>query len=206
MDIDKLIKKVSERIPKPMDVERRYSVLIPLIENNGQWEVIFEVRSKNLKTQPGEISFPGGKVEIDESFKEAALRETIEELLIDKENINIVGELDYLISYANFTIHCFLGIISGVNVDKIKPNKDEVDHLFTVPLEFFLNNEPEKYILDLKTVENDDFPYYLIPNGKDYKFRIGKHYVLFYKYKDYIIWGFTAKMISHLIDIIKSIK
>lgn len=206
MNIDKLIKEISDRIPKPMDVQSRYSVLIPLIENNGRWEVIYEVRAKNLKSQPGEISFPGGRVEEGETFKDTAIRETMEELLIEADNINVIGELDYLVSYANFTIHCFLGIISGINVDKIKPNKDEVDHLFTVPLEFFLNNEPDRYVLDLQTVENSEFPYYLIPNGKDYSFKIGKHHVLFYKYNDYIIWGFTAKMTKHLVEIIKSVE
>lgn len=205
MDIDKLIKSVSERIPKAIDIEKRYAVLIPLVENNGQWEVIYELRAKSLKSQPGEVSFPGGRVEEGETFKDTAIRETMEELLIHIDNVKVVGELDYLVSYANFTIHCFIGIISGVNVDNIKPNKDEVDHLFTVPLEFFLNNDPDKYVLDLQTVVNEEFPYALIPNGRDYSFRIGKHHVLFYKYNDYIIWGFTAKMTKHLIDIIKSI-
>lgn len=204
MDINKLIKNVSKRNPKPMDVEKKYSVLIPLVVNNGQWEVIYELRAMSLKSQPGEVSFPGGRVEEGETFKDAAIRETMEELLIKADNINVVGELDYLVSYANFTIHCFLGIIRGVNVDNIVPNKDEVDHLFTVPLEFLLNNDPDKYDLDLQTVENDEFPYALIPNGRDYNFRRGKHHVLFYKYKDYIIWGFTAKMTKHLIDIIRS--
>lgn len=205
MDINSLAKKVSMRIPKPMDSERKYSVLIPLIENNGEWEIIYELRSMDLKSQPGEVSFPGGRVEEGETFRQAAHRETLEELLIDKDNIEIIGELDYLVSYANFTIHCFLGLISGTTVDKITPNKDEVDHLFTVPLNYFLENEPDKYTLDLKTVENEEFPYSLIPNGKDYNFKKGQHSVLFYKYDKYIIWGFTAKMTKHLIEIIKDL-
>jgi 8-oxo-dGTP pyrophosphatase MutT (NUDIX family) len=205
MDIIRLINKVKDRVPKPMDQEKKYSVLIPLIQINNEWHIIFELRAKELKSQPGEISLPGGKVEGKETFKDAAIRETMEELLIRRDSIYIVGELDYLVSYANFTTHCFLGVISGVNVDKIIPNKSEVDHLFTVPVDFFLENEPEKYVLDLQTVENKEFPYYLIPNGRDYNFRKGKHHVLFYKYNDYIIWGFTAKMVNHLIEIIKDL-
>ncbi len=180
-------------------------MLIPLIENKGQWEIIFELRSKYLKSQPGEVSFPGGRVEMEESFEETAVRETMEELLIQRDNIKVIGELDYLVSYSNFTIHCFLGIVSGVNVDNISPNGDEVDHLFTVPLEYFLNNEPERYELDLMTVANEEFPYSLLPNGKDYNFRRGKHIVLFYKYKEYLIWGFTARMTKHFIDLAKEI-
>ena len=104
MDINKLALKVQNRTPKPMDVKGRFAVLIPLINRNGTWEIIYELRSKNI-TQPGEVSFPGGKVEHGESFMQTAIRETLEELRIDRENINLIGELDFLVSYANFTIH-----------------------------------------------------------------------------------------------------
>lgn len=204
MDLDRLAEIVNGRTPKPLDTEGKYSVLIPLIKVEDRWEIIYELRAKTLKSQPGEISFPGGRVETNETFEETSIRETMEELLIQRENIEIIGELDYLVSYANFTIHCFLGLIKGLNFDEIKANKDEVDHLFTVPLDYFLKNEPEKYELDLMTVENEEFPYNLLPNGKNYNFRKGKHPVLFYRYKDYIIWGFTARMTRHLIELIKS--
>lgn len=203
MNIKDLTEKVRSREPKPLDSIGKYSVLIPLVENNGHWEIIYELRSKALKSQPGEVSFPGGRVEENESFEETAVRETMEELLIQRENIQVIGELDYLVSYSNFTIHCFLGIISGLDVDKIKPNEDEVDHLFTVPVEYLMKNEPKSYEMDLMTVANQEFPYSLLPNGKDYNFRRGKHIVLFYKYKDYIIWGFTARMTKHLVDLIR---
>lgn len=205
LDIDKLIKTVRTRVPQPMDLDKKYAILIPLIKNNNRWELIYEVRAKNLRSQPGEISFPGGRIEKHEDFKDAAIRETIEELRIDRANIDYIGELDYLISYANITIHCFLGVINGVAVDNLNPNPDEVDHLFTVPVDFFLKNEPEKYNLDLITVDNDEFPYNLIPNGKRYKWRRGVHSVLFYRYKEYIIWGYTAKMTKHLMEIIKDL-
>lgn len=205
MNIKDLTETIRSREPKPLDSIGKYSVLIPLVENGGRWEIIFELRSKTLKSQPGEVSFPGGRVEENESFEETAVRETMEELLIQRENIQVIGELDYLVSYSNFTIHCFLGIISGLDVDKIKPNEDEVDHLFTVPVEYLMKNQPKSYEMDLMTVANEEFPYSLLPNGKDYNFRKGKHVVLFYKYKDYIIWGFTARMTKHLVDLIKDI-
>lgn len=203
LDINDIINKVRNRKSKPLGISKKYSVLIPLIKKNGKWKIIFEVRAKNLKSQPGEVSFPGGRLEEGETFQEAAVRETIEELRINEENINVVGELDYLVTYANIIIHCYLGLISGVDVDKIKPNREEVDHLFTVPLDFFIENEPKVYYLDLRTMDNDEFPYNLIPNGKDYNWRRGKHSVYFYEYENYVIWGYTAKMIRHLVEIIK---
>lgn len=205
MKIEHIIGKFKNRIPNPIEIKKEYSVLIPLVKNNENWEIIYELRSQKI-TQPGEISFPGGRVENHETYKQAAIRETIEELNIGETNIEIIGELDYLVSYENIRINCFLGIISGIDVDSINPNKDEVDHIFTVPLDFFLETEPDNYYLSVRTVLNEEFPYNLIPNGKDYSWRDGKRSVQFYHYKDYIIWGYTAKMTKQFIDIIKGPK
>lgn len=205
MDIDKLKKKIKNRAPKPMDVKGTYSVLIPLIYNNDRWEIIYELRSKYMKTQPGEVSFPGGRLENGETFKEAAIRETVEELGIREEDIEILGELDFLVSYANFTIHCFLGIIEGVKLEDMDVNPDEVDHIFTVPVDFFLQSEPLMHELALRTEESDSFPYELIPKGKKYNFREGKHQVHFYQYEGYIIWGFTARMTKQFVEILRDI-
>lgn len=202
MDIKDIIKKVKNRRPGPMDVTHKYSVLIPIVQIDNRLEILYELRSKDMASQPGEISFPGGGVEEGESYEDAAIRETMEELNIKRENINLVGELDFFVSYSNLTIHCFLGIISGIDVDKIVASKDEVDHIFTVPLDFFIGNEPDVYYLNLRTDISEEFPYNLIPNGRDYKWREGKHKVMFYHYNDYIIWGFTAKMTKRFIDII----
>ena len=204
MDIGYIKDKVNDRLAKPMDVRYKYAILVPIIEKNNRLELIFQVRAKTLNRQPGEISFPGGEVEKGETFKEAAIRETMEELNILEENINVIGELDYIVSYYNSTVHGFLGTIEGVNVDKIKPNKAEVDHIFTVPLDFFLENEPDIYYLDLLIQNSAEFPYNLIPNGENYKWGKGKHTVHFYHYEDYIIWGYTAKVVKNLIEIIKS--
>ena len=205
MNINKIIRKLENYQAKPMDNIGEYAVMIPLILEDNEWNLVYELRSMDLARQPGEISFPGGRVEKGETFKQALIRETMEELLIERSNINLIGELDYLVSRDNYTIYCFLGIITGLEVKDIKPSKDEVDHIFTVPLKFFLNNKPDEYFLDLETRINEEFPYNLIPNGEDYKFSGGKHSVLFYKYGQYNIWGYTAKMTRHFINIIKDL-
>lgn len=203
MDIEKIKQIIEKREPKAIDIKREYAVLIPLIKNKGRWEVIYELRSMNLKKQPGEISFPGGKVEPGESYEQAAVRETVEELLIEKDNIDLIGELDYIVSYENITVYCFLGVIKDINLEDIKPSKDEVDHIFTVPMDFLLETEPEHYYLSIGTMLNEEFPYNLIPNGKDYDWKKGVNNVYFYFYNEYIIWGLTAKMTKKFIDIIK---
>lgn len=204
VDINKLALEIQNRTPKPMDVKGKFAVLIPLINRNDRWEILYELRSNNI-AQPGEVSFPGGKVEEGESFKQAAVRETMEELGIDRENINLIGELDFLVSYANFTIHCFLGMIMNIEFEEIKPNPDEVAEIFTVPLCFFTENDPLIHDLPLRTENSESFPYHLIPNGRDYNFRVGKHRVLFYEYEDYTIWGYTARMTKQLADIAREL-
>lgn len=200
MEIERIRKLIESRTPRLIDINNEYSVLIPIVERNNRLEIIFELRSKNMNSQPGEISFPGGRVEGNESFKDAAIRETMEELNIKKDNINIIGELDYLVSYANIIIRCFVGTIS--EIEDIVPNPDEVDHIFTIPLDFFLEMEPDTYYLKLQTALNNEFPYDLIPNGRQYNWRTGKHTVMFYKYKDYVIWGLTAKLMKNFVDIL----
>lgn len=205
MNINYIQEQLKKRVPRPMEDMAEFAVLIPLINNKGQWEVIYELRAKGMKSQPGEVSFPGGRLEEGETFLEAAVRETIEELNIGKRNIDILGELDYLVSYANLEIHCFLATISGVDVDKIKPNPSEVDHLFTIPLDYLLVNEPRAYNLEMETMYNEEFPYNLIPGGENYNFRKSERTIYFYKYNNYIVWGFTASMTKHLTEVLKDL-
>ena len=206
LDMDNLIYKLKKRKAEPIGILNKYATLIPLIKIDNRWEIIFELRANTLKSQPGEISLPGGGLEKGESFKDAALRETVEELGIGYENLKYIGKLNYLISYGNVMIHCFLGLIDGIDIDDIKPNPDEVDHIFTVPIDFFMENPPKEYFLNIKLEDNEDFPYHLIPNGMNYPWKTGRHSILFYEYGEYIIWGYTAKMIKDFIKVIKELE
>lgn len=205
MKIQDLRKKIEKRQVESIEPMSKFAVLLPLIKNEGSWELIFEYRAMDLKSQPGEISFPGGRLEDQESYRDAAIRETMEELRIEREKIDLIGELDYLISYSNMKIHSFLGLIRDIKIEDISPNPQEVDHIFTVPLDYFLNNEPKEYYLEMETKYNAEFPYNLIPNGKNYDFRKPRRKIYFYQYKDYIIWGYTAAMARQLIEIIKDL-
>lgn len=203
IDEDRVKKRLNKFTPEPIVKRKNSAVLIPLVMKNNRWEVLFEVRAKDMKKQPGEISFPGGRRENNESFKETAIRETMEELNVPKESIDLLGELNYLQAGNGSQIRSFLGIIRGVNVDNLKPCQNEVDHLFTVPLDYFLENEPSEYELHTKAVDCQKFPYHLIPNGINYKFNGSKRNVYFYRYNDYIIWGYTADIMR---DFIKNFK
>src|SRR5699024_8385169 len=104
--------------------------------------LLFEKRSKKLNNQPGEICFPGGKLEQGETMKECVVRETMEELLIHKSQIELLGPGDIFVSPFNIMIHPFIGILKDYE-DSF--SKDEVDSIIKVPLEFFRSNDPEKF-------------------------------------------------------------
>lgn len=175
------------------------SVLIPLVDLDGELHIVFQVRSSTLNTQPSEVSFPGGKLEkSDKSPLETALRETHEEFGLSENQIDMVSELDLLVSPFGVIIHSFLGKISSI--DDIHINSDEVDSFFTVPISFLVNYTPEEHVNSLIPNFDENFPFNLIPNGKDYKFRNAKHKIYFYRYKDKVIWGMTAVILENFIS------
>lgn len=189
--------------PKPINVEDRFSVFVPFMKIEGEICVVYELRALSLRRQPGEISFPGGKMEKGESPRYAAVRELCEELLIPSDKVQLFGETDYLITRGTSQIYSFAGLIKDIEFEDIRPNVDEVEKLFYVPLRWLMENEPKKYTMDVELIQSEDFPFELIPNGKDYKFYKGVDEILFYEYEDYVIWGFTAKITDRLIRILK---
>ena len=64
--------------------------------------------------------------------------------------------------------------------------------------------EPISVYNKLITIPSDDFPFENIINGENYKFREGSYRVLFYKYKDYVIWGMTARILENFLNKIKN--
>lgn len=199
LNLRKIKAKVQGRKPLPVDVKNRFSVMIPLIKRDGEIHLLFEKRAFTLRNQPGEISFPGGRIEKGESPREAAVRETAEELLISEREIEIYSEGDFVVNPYAAIIYTFVGEIKK-DFDKISPSEDEVEKVFTVPLSYFLKIKPKSYKINLRVERNKEFPYHLIPNGVNYKFKRGREEVLFYEYEDEIIWGFTAKMARRFVE------
>ena len=177
--------------------------MIPLIEINNELHIIYELRSQNLSTQPGQVSFPGGKIERGEDFSQAAVRECSEELLISEENIELLGESDYLITPFNFIIYAFVAKINLDSVQDIKLNKHEVEEVFAVPLNYFFDHKVESYAAVLKSEFDEDFPYHLLPGGEKYDSSHGDYEIYFYRYRDRVIWGITAEITKSFVDILR---
>ena len=129
----------------PVLRNKQCAVLVPLIENNGNLGVLFEVRSSKLSWQPGDICFPGGGREnTDISFEHTAVRETMEELGTSKKQIQMLGRLDYVESPVGVTVWPFVGMIEA---GCIHISKQEVQEIFIVPVSWFLAQEPEHFCM-----------------------------------------------------------
>ena len=196
----KSIDLFKSRRPTIIGKRREYSVMLLIAEIDGEDHLILEKRARTLKSQPGDICLPGGSIDSGESPMEAAVRETMEELGVSKEDVEIIGPMDYFISPYGQTMYPF--VARALRSD-FRPNPDEVDTLIYIPLSFFEEHSPLIYEIDLTAKMGEDFPYHLIENGKDYPFRRATNKQYFYKYGDHVVWGFTAQIVKSFMDILK---
>lgn len=199
MELKNIKSKFQGRKSKAFDINQYYAILVPIIEVNNEPHLLYQVRSFSMRRQPGEISFPGGKIEIGETSVQAAIRETKEELCIPVDCIEVIGELDYLLNNTNDMIYPFLGYLKNIKLEEIKYSNDEVSEIFTVPIDFLLNNKPEVYDMSYKANVDGSFPFHKIPNSSLYQNRTMTYPVYFYEYNKYIIWGLTAKVTRNFI-------
>jgi 8-oxo-dGTP pyrophosphatase MutT (NUDIX family) len=124
---------------KPTPDAKPSSVMLLLTEIDGVINVLFTLRSKNLNSHGGQISFPGGRVEESEDKLSAAIRETFEETNIYPDLLQVVGELSPLfVPPSNSIIHPFIAVFDFLKSDLIA-NPTEVDEIFFVPLLDFSN-------------------------------------------------------------------
>jgi len=180
MDINRLKEFLSKRERKtiPQQGYKPASVLIPLTEN-GKIYILLMKRAKHLTNHPGEISFPGGRLDDnDKNSLETALREVEEEIGIPGYEVNVVGALDDAISITNFHIVPYVGVIPFFYPYSF--NKSEIDEIILIPLSFFLN-QPKIEIYRKGNIVKENFVY---------------------DYEGNIIFGLTACLIKNLVEIL----
>ena len=171
------------------------AVLLPLVQTEQGIAVLFEERAHSLRRQPGEICFPGGKVECSDAnnFAVTAVRETCEELGLSPEDITLCGELDSLVTHMGPIIHPFVGMLKDIS--KISFNPSEVECVFTVPLQELLAMTPRRCSMELADHPGEDFPFDLVPNRMRGWRKHKEYYVSFYVCDNHVIWGLTARML-----------
>jgi len=159
------------------------SVLVLLFPENGHLYICLTRRPSTMKHHPGQISFPGGKVEKEDISAEiTALREAKEEVGIDPSSVEILGKLsDLYVEVSQFSIQPYLAW-SDQRPD-FKTNLEEVEELILLPVDEYIRNE----IIDETEVETIS----------------GRLKIKFYPFDNNVIWGATAMILSELIEILK---
>ena len=203
--IDQKITEVfKDRQPEAEGYNRTSAVLVPIMNIEDEPYLILTQRAFSLKRQPGDICFPGGGCEEGETAEETALRETVEEIGIPPENIDLLGPADVITTAYGVCIKPFVGILKGVDQKDFVINPDEVEKIITVPLQYLMETEPRKYTIDLTPNYPEDFPFELIRGGRDYKFGKAKNRQSFYEYNGEVIWGLTARILNNVKHILQS--
>jgi 8-oxo-dGTP pyrophosphatase MutT (NUDIX family) len=157
--------------------QRKAAVLIAFMEQQGELQLILTQRALHLRAHPGQISFPGGKIEEQDKDQVAtALREAEEEIGLRPDNIEVLGVFPPHDTFTGFEITPVVGLVKAQFEPKLDPG--EVSECFTVPL---------KYLLNPRHRHSHSF----LRHGRP-------HSVYFIPYRQRFIWGATAAMIELL--------
>ena len=196
MRFDRLAKCLDEA--REQDVSRGAAVLIPIVMVADEPCVLLEVRAMTLSVQPGEVCLPGGAIEPGETPQEAAVRETCEELCVSAEQIAIIGAMGPQPGPGGRPLNVFVGTLDGYEGTF---STDEVDHTFTLSVDWLASHEPQEYEVTMRPEYPADFPWELVPGGRDYPWRSQKSRVPFYAGTDPVVWGATARVLMRFAGI-----
>lgn len=142
-DFDRLKMKLCK---KPDNI-RHAAVFIPLCNTKGRASVLFTLRTDKVSTHKGEVSFPGGHIELNETASDAAVRETIEEIggwFSDK--LVVLGETGPVWSRAGTCVHPVIGYVKEDlgDMSQLTISESEVSSVFTIPVEDLLSAQSYK--------------------------------------------------------------
>lgn len=174
---------------------RRSAVLVPLFEEDGRAWVLLTRRAQHLRSHKGEVAFPGGRQDDSESLMDAALREAREEIALDTQLVEIVGELDHLATVSsNSSIVPYVGVLPSRPI-RLEPNPAEVEAILMVTLEELLDDDV--FRTELWQWQPG------APVGAD---AVGEERPIhFFDLYGDTIWGATARMLVNLLSIITGV-
>lgn len=96
----------------------------------------------------------------------------------------------------------FCWLARGTDVAELEPN-EEVEDIFTVPLQYFLKNEPIYHKVEFEMKQSDDFPFEMMSDSKKYKWQNIDQQIPFYSLPDHYLWGYTAHLTHRFSKLIK---
>jgi len=157
------------------------AILLVLYAKDGEYCVLLNKRSEEVEYHKGEISFPGGARDPeDKDFLDTALRETEEEMGIDRKDVTILGQLDAVVTNSRFHVKVFVGSIAYPY--KFKPSTVEIAEVLEVPIPSL--NDPSNLRIETRW-----------ENGVPVSTRS-------YAYKEHLIFGVTARILQQFLEVL----
>jgi 8-oxo-dGTP pyrophosphatase MutT (NUDIX family) len=173
-----LTRELREVLPRTW---ARAAVLIPLVDRPDGLTVLFTQRSAELTNHPGQVSFPGGRIEPgDAGAWEAALREAREEIGLPPDRIRHVGYLHDHLVISGFVVTPVVAYVTPGF--ELKLDRTEVDATFEAPLEFLLDRA--NHVQTTRRIGGHSFPTWDIP------------------WEGHRIWGATAGMLVSFAELV----
>jgi 8-oxo-dGTP pyrophosphatase MutT (NUDIX family) len=162
------------------------AVLIPIYQEQEDYNIVFIKRTDTVKTHKGQISYPGGgREKCDKTLRDTAIREACEEIGLRPEDIEILGEMDdEITTTSNFIVTPFVGMIPWPY--KFTIEKAEVAEIISVPLKALQDSNNLKRAIE--TLDGG-----IIVDSYEYH------------YKGKVIWGATARILHKFLEIIATI-
>ena len=197
--MDELREKLKDRPVGVVGKRKEFAVMIPFLEKDGEVHLLFEVRSKDI-AQPGDVCFPGGRIEEGEGIVEAALRETEEETGIPATEVEVLGRFDSVLEVNRIRMHTVVGRLPDNYESLLKPD-EEVAEIFTVPLSFFKETEPDYYKGRI-IQDTTDFPYGKHKLDPNYRWRDAWQDIYFWHWDNHTIWGLTAAIVQWMTEVL----
>ena len=155
------------------------AVLVVLYAKDGDYCVLLNKRSEEVEHHKGEISFPGGaKDPEDKDFLDTALRETEEEMGINRNDVCVLGELDEVITRSNFHVKVFVGSI--IYPYSFKPSAVEIAEVLEVPIKSL--NDSSTWRIETR-----------MEDGLPVSTRS-------YAYKNHLVFGVTARILQQCLE------
>jgi 8-oxo-dGTP pyrophosphatase MutT (NUDIX family) len=155
------------------------AVLMLIIDRPEGLSLLLTQRSSKLRSHAGQISFPGGRIEMNDLEPQAAaLRETEEEIGLSREHVEIVGYLAPHVVFSGFAVIPVVGFVN--KAFRLNIESAEVESVFEVPLSFLLNSQ--NHLFEQRQLGAISVP------------------VHYFQYTERRIWGMTAGMIMHLYE------
>jgi 8-oxo-dGTP pyrophosphatase MutT (NUDIX family) len=161
------------------------AVLLLIFEHEGRPHVVFQKRTDHVRDHKGQISFPGGAQDPgDTDLLVTALRETHEEIGVEPGDVDVLGQLDDMVTVSNFRVTPFVGWL-GHYPYPWRFSDEEVAYLLEVPLDHL--RDPANLVPDRRSI-----------NGREYVFQS-------YEFGPDLIWGATARMLGNFLDVLRTV-